>query len=81
MSWISAYLNSWQKDGLPSDILANLKNDNAQCMTITIQGGKPVGNDIPHNDVASSIKGNDVVFKSDKLDDELNNEGSYEVVK
>lgn len=50
-------------------------------MTITIQGGKPVGNDVPHNDVASSIKGNDVVFKSHELDDELNNKGSYEVVE
>ncbi|WMV59357.1 hypothetical protein MTR67_052742, partial [Solanum verrucosum] len=48
MGKILAHLNQIPKGGLPSDTLANLKNDVAKCMTIMTRRGTVMGNDVPN---------------------------------
>jgi len=42
MGRISAHLNLRPKGGLPNNTMANLKNDNVQCMDIMTRSGKVV---------------------------------------
>ncbi|WMV45615.1 hypothetical protein MTR67_039000 [Solanum verrucosum] len=79
MGQFSAHLNARQKGCLRSNTIANLKKYNAQCMSILTRIGKVVGNDEPNDDNASSSKGKTIVFESDVLAEELNNEASNEV--
>ncbi|XP_055826382.1 uncharacterized protein LOC129894755 [Solanum dulcamara] len=79
MGQISSHLNPRPKGGLPSDTVANPKNDNAQCMAIMTRSGKVVGKNIPTNEATSSSKGKTKVFRSDELVDELNNDLSNQV--
>ncbi|KAH0689074.1 hypothetical protein KY289_016432 [Solanum tuberosum] len=65
--------------GSPSDTMANPKNDNAQCMAIVTRSGKVVEGDVPNDNNAISRKGKTIVFYSDVLDEELDNEASNEV--
>ncbi|KAK4724131.1 hypothetical protein R3W88_026910 [Solanum pinnatisectum] len=79
MGQILAQLNPRPNGGLPSDTLANPKNDNIQCMAILIHSGKVVGSDMPNDDKASSSKRKYVALDIDELAKELNNEASNEV--
>ncbi|XP_055814559.1 uncharacterized protein LOC129884255 [Solanum dulcamara] len=79
MGQISAHLNPRPKGGLPSDTVANIKNDNAQCIAILTRSRKVVRNETPNDEAASSSKGKAIVFESDELDKELNNEISDKV--
>lgn len=79
MSQILAQLNTRPKGGLPSDILANLKNDRVKCMAILTRSGKVMGGHFPNDDKTSSSKGKDVTVNNDGLSKELNNEASNEV--
>ncbi|WMV46048.1 hypothetical protein MTR67_039433 [Solanum verrucosum] len=72
-------ISARQKESLPSSTTANLKNDNAQCMVIFTQSGKVVRSDVPNDNKASSIKGKAIVFESDALAEELDNEDSNKV--
>ncbi|WMV41160.1 hypothetical protein MTR67_034545 [Solanum verrucosum] len=68
-----------KKGSLPSDTIANLKNDNAQFVAILTRSVMVVGSDVPNDDNASPSKGKAIVFESDLHGEELNNEASNEV--
>lgn len=57
MGQISAHLNPRPKGGVPSDIVENSNNDNAQCMAILTRSGKAVGSDVVKEDTVTNSKG------------------------
>lgn len=74
MGHISAHLNPWQKRGLPSDTIANPKGDNAQCMDFTTLSGKIICDKAFKGIGSNSRKEKTIVFQSDKLVEEFNND-------
>ncbi|WMV58857.1 hypothetical protein MTR67_052242 [Solanum verrucosum] len=62
MDQISGHFNLKLKGGLPSDTVANSKNDNAQSMDIMTRRDKVVESDVPNDNNASSSTEKAIIF-------------------
>lgn len=74
MGQISALLNPKKKMRSPSNTNAISKGYTTHYMVITTHNGKVVYNEAPNGNVETPNKEKNVVFQSDKLAEELNNE-------